>query len=441
MGVKHLEQIKSIVLFLLVVLSLILTFTIWSYTPNYQYIDETQVDRVTVGEQKKINDIIKPYRIVLREDGFWRGTVSTSSINKMMTSLSSWNASKLEFLQSNLTDGKINDMVRTNNRMTLFFSGEVPIKTFQSILHFEQDDLPNMTFDHLIIDWSKLDARNTLQLFLVSEKNRTLYSTTITISPNYFYSNIASATENSVAYNEIFRENELSLYVSGIDEKFTQFTYYIDDISPELFKEALFTDPSIAKKSVDSSDSEKYTDARSIMTVDKKNKTIHYVYPKTESFLEIPNSDLLYDSFDYVNDHGGFTGDYRYSYINVGRHITEYQLFMEGLPVFSSVTSTRISTTWGENQIFSYRRPYYLLDMDISEKKKVQLPSGLEMIELIKGSDIKMSSIDEILVGYYLVKNENELLHTLEPSWFIIQNGSWTRVTPELLGGVEDGLE
>ena len=76
--------------------------------------------------------------------------------------------------------------------------------------------------------------------------------------------------------------------------------------------------------------------------------------------------------------------------------------------------------------------------MDITSEKTIQtLPSGAELIQSIEN----LNEIDDIVVGYYLKKNENELLYTLEPNWFVIDNGSWTRVTTETIGGTGYGLE
>ncbi|CAM5506756.1 Regulatory protein YycH domain-containing protein OS=Lysinibacillus sphaericus OX=1421 GN=LS41612_00490 PE=4 SV=1 [Lysinibacillus sphaericus] len=39
---KYIEPVKSIVLFLLVMLSVVLTFIIWTYTPDYNVIEQTE---------------------------------------------------------------------------------------------------------------------------------------------------------------------------------------------------------------------------------------------------------------------------------------------------------------------------------------------------------------------------------------------------------------
>src|SRR5690606_38625063 len=109
----------------------------------------------------------------------------------------------------------------------------------------------------------------------------------------------------------------------------------------------------------------------------------------------------------------------------------------------STDTTTRITTTWGENQIFRYKRPYFLLDLDInSEKFERKLSSGLEVIEFIeKRKQLELNEVDDIILGYYLKQNDNNLLFTLEPSWFAVSQGSWIRITPDVLGGGNSGLE
>ncbi|RKQ16455.1 hypothetical protein D8M03_09710 [Lysinibacillus endophyticus] len=439
MGVKYVEQVKSIILTLLVGLSLILTFAIWSYTPPYQVIEESQVEQITIGEHKSIEDVIQPYRILLSQDNQFSGTISSTLIDNVMTTLSKVRATELDFIQSNLSDVKINSMVGANNRITLFFQSEVPINIFKSILEFTQSDLPEISFSHLVIDWGKFNQTNTLQLLFVSEQNRTLYTTDIALSNDYFNSTFNDLFKDAIKYEEITRNNKLSLYVPSNPVELAKYTYYIDEVSPERFKEILFKDTNIVKKNIESATSSKYTDAMSFMTSDTKTKIINYVYPTSESINDIKGSTLLQESFDFVNEHGGLTGDYRYVYRNVPKHITEYQLFLRGVPVFSSITSTRITTIWGDNQIFSYRRPYFKLDMAIPSERAVrQLPSGVEVSKWVQN----IQDIDDIIVGYYLTGSEiDEKLYTLEPGWFSIQDGSATRITPESLGGAGYGLE
>lgn len=55
-----------------------------------------------------------------------------------MNTLTDLSASNLIFMQSNLSEEEINSAIHTDNRMTLFFSYEVPMETFLSVLEFSK---------------------------------------------------------------------------------------------------------------------------------------------------------------------------------------------------------------------------------------------------------------------------------------------------------------
>ena len=433
MGVKHVEQIKSFVLFLLVFLSLILTFSIWNYTPDYQNIEDSQVEQITVGAKKELQDVLIPYRILSHQNGSFLGTTSSAAINRVMNAIKDMDALELRYLQGNLSEEKINNMVHSENQMTLFFPAEVPINVFRSVMKFNQSELPEIAFSHLLIDWSNLEQTNTLEISFISKEKQTLYSTVVAFDEQQFESTFMKAIQKSVPYQEIERPNNLSLYVPSNPVNLVQYTYYIDEISPETFKDILFNDANIVQKN---NDSNTYTDGMAMMTSDSGTKTINYVYPAEESIVEIKHSELIEDSYDFINEHGGLTGDYRYSDSNVPRPTIQYKLSLAALPVYSSTTSTRIVVTWGGNQVFEYKRPYY--SFGVSESSTRQLPSGVEIAETLK----TLQDIDDLILGYQLTPDPlKSKVYTLEPGWFIIRDGSGSRLSTELVGGTQYGLE
>lgn len=439
---KYYEQIKSIVLLLLVALSLFLTFRIWSYQPNYKIIEENQVVAKKIGKYKEIDQILLPYRLIVSENDKLYGNVSYKKLNEIMSTMSSWKPKGLDFEKNNLTYDDINNFISENKHITLFYSAEVPIKVFQSILNFSDSDITNITFDRLIIDWGNLNDSN-IKINFINTKNKTLYSTKVPIKESDFQDDVLRHLEDLDLYQEVKRIKKLSLYVPTEQVKLNQYTYYIDEVSPDMFRDILFNDPNIVKKNNESEDSLKYTDGMALMTVDTNSRIFNFVNPSSENISNISLAELWNNTFQFVNNHGGFNGDYRYASVNMEKHVIDYQLFMHGYPVFSSITSTQITATWGNNQIFRYKRPYFFLEMDISSEKKSELlHSGAKIIELVDETNkLQLSSIDDLVVGYYLVQNDNDLLYTLVPSWFAIIKGSWIRLSPQILGGVEYGLE
>ncbi len=437
---KYIEHIKSIVLFLLVSLSLLLTFMIWNYQPNYKTVEDEHVQQVSIGSKKAIEQVIKPYRILFRTDDKFTGSVSGTVIDSLMAMMPTMQAQNFTLINNNVSNEKINEMLRISERMTLFFPTEVPLPLFSSVLPFSED-LPETTFNRIIIDWSSLATTRQLQFLFISTENRTLYRSYVKVDEEVkLLKGFIDPALNFAQYEEFERPNSLSLYTMSEPIESVIYNYYIEESSLDLLKRVLFPDPNIVQRNIESTQSEKYTDGMSLMTVDRQSKMINYVYPAAESISDIPASLLLRDSFDFLNEHGGITADFRYSSMNNQKHVVEYQLFFQGLPVYSDDTLTRITTIWGDNRIFRYRRPYYSLE--VGENSVKELLSGPEIIEYIQHhKEYKMEDIKEIVVGYYLTQNQNKKSFALEPSWFVITKDGWTRVMPERVGGIEYGLE
>ena len=84
---KQVEIIKSIVLFLLIALSLTLTFSIWTYTPNYPTnIQKPTVD-ISISKRATIDDVIKPYKSIFRFEDSLTGTTDSAEIEHIIKAM------------------------------------------------------------------------------------------------------------------------------------------------------------------------------------------------------------------------------------------------------------------------------------------------------------------------------------------------------------------
>ena len=72
------EKVKSIILTVLVVMSIILTMNLWSYQPNVEKSgDRSMVKEVLLSEKKDIKDIVRIEQIIFNLEGNYYGTTST----------------------------------------------------------------------------------------------------------------------------------------------------------------------------------------------------------------------------------------------------------------------------------------------------------------------------------------------------------------------------
>ncbi|UZM99583.1 two-component system activity regulator YycH [Lysinibacillus sp. MHQ-1] len=75
----------------------------------------------------------------------------------------------------------------------------------------------------------------------------------------------------------------------------------------------------------------KYTDGMSLMTLDTNLKSLNYVYPAAESSIRIEPSKLLKDSFEFINEHGGFTADFRYASTSTNKKSNGLSIIFAGI--------------------------------------------------------------------------------------------------------------
>jgi len=178
------------------------------------------------------------------------------------------------------------------------------------------------------------------------------------------------------------------------------------------------------------------------MNIDTEKKMLKFVMPVAESQEQAIPSELLSNTIEFVNEHGGWTDEFRYMTMNpLSRHV-KFQLFLHGLPVYGETTSTEMTQVWGNHRILSYTRPYYTLDLPFPETDVKLLQSGVEIAEMLKQLETAdFNAIEELTPGYFMRRDSERRLFIMEPSWYYLVKGNWVRVSPEQLGGELIGLE
>jgi regulatory protein YycH of two-component signal transduction system YycFG len=443
MGLKYIEHAKSIFLALLIILSVTLTFTIWTYTPTYDTIESTPVVDILIAESNRIDDVIKPYKMIASRENNMTGSMEPFDLERVVNVMKGWDISDLTLEDTELTNEELNELVEANNRYTLFFPDVVPFPVYDNILPFSITNIPEDGFDRLIVNWNRSDNEQ-LKVYFASSKTKTLYSAVAkNVDLKLFDQKVVSSTLGFSKFTEIQRKRKLSLYVSAQDVESIRYTYYLKEIDPKRFQDALFSDPSLVRQSPVGTTNEEYSDGTSLMNVNVLERTLSFVNPSAETLVPASPSKLVFDSLDYINEHGGWTDEFRFVKLNPANQQIDYQLYLLGYPVFSTETSTKITAFWGESGIYNYLRPYYTLDLSLPFDTVIStLPSGEKASRVMKKmKDIDFSKVDELTPGYYLTRDDEKRLLILEPSWFYLSNNQWTRLSPEDLGGGQLGLE
>ena len=115
-------------------------------------------------------------------------------------------------------------------------------------------------------------------------------------------------------YNPYFQYkmgSNQTIYLPENETQLVSYQYFTTALNAEKLKDALFSDPSRVQKDVNTI-GEEYKDASNLMKVNNDSNMILYVDLAEEQTKTIDSKDLLHKSINFVNEHGGWTDNYRY---------------------------------------------------------------------------------------------------------------------------------
>lgn len=437
------ESIKSMILVVLILVSIIFTWNLWTYQPKFDLMESSNyVKEVTLREKKELQRIIQPDQILFHVNDQHFGTTNSDELNKMMKEIGKWSFYDVE----NHTDKVENmkELIHGNGKAEIIFPGEVPMDIYRNVLKFEEKKIPSFNFDRMIINVENASKEDGTVYFVSSEHQQVYISH---VSPSLlteFNRNFFKNADRLPRYFTFEAKDTRTIFIPEGKAEMMESKYLPVILNSEEFKEALFNDPRFVQRSL-LQQGEEYTDDSSKMTVRYDTNRLVYVNPTVETNYVENSYDLLMRSIDFINEHGGWTDTYRYVEKDEFSRSVTFRLYsMDGFPVFNERGMTEIQEVWGRDEINKYARPIISLELPLTtEMEKVTLPSGQEALAYIqKKKNFKPELLEALTLGYRMERDtdENKLV-LLEPAWFYRYNHVWQQITNDDLGGLPGGLE
>ncbi|MEH7074490.1 YycH family regulatory protein [Neobacillus drentensis] len=437
------ENIKSGILTFLVLVSILLTWNLWTYQPNYETMDKgNTVAEVTLSEKQEVQKIIRPDQVFFHDKGQHFGTNHASELEKVSAEINNWVFFDVKRYTDEVKDLK--KLMHGSGNTELVFPSEVPIELYRSVLNIEGKKIPSFNFNRIIINMGKSAKENGIVYFVSTENQQVYISHISSANLNNFNRNFYKKAAQYPRYFAYEASNKRTIFLPHTETDMTSYKYLPLTLDSEEFKEALFANPSFVEKSFVPS-GEEFTNASSKMTVNFESNILRYVNPTVEENFINSSYDLVKRSIDFVNEHGGWTDPYRYVEKNELNHSVTFRLYsMDGHPVFNGNGLAEISEVWGRDEIRNYTRPNISLELPLTtEMKKVTLSSGHAALNFLQNKkNFKSSLLEDIVLGYRMERdNDENRLIVLEPAWFYRYDHSWRQITMEDLGGMQHGLE
>jgi regulatory protein YycH of two-component signal transduction system YycFG len=448
MGMKYIEHIKTIALFLLIFLSLALTFSIWTFTPDYDEIDDTPTVEVALGESKTVEQVIKPHKVLFHGERATKGSVDQKQIEELLGTMKKWQINEIIEIQEDASAALLKTYMHDPNRAVIYYPSPLPFPVLGSILQITDESLLEASFDRIVLIWGEGDRPGMTLYFINSRSGRIHKGNVVSAELGQF---IPKIVEPALADFDTYITEEgvglMPIYLPEDEETVDTYRYLLEDIPDKKFVDGLFKNPNRVESSGDLANEEYSDESEALMKFDDSKKSIRYVQPQAQTSDPAIPSELIFDTADWINSHSGWTNDYRYFSMEPLNQRIDYRLYLNNLPVFSSALADSLELTWGIDgemeQIFRYYRPYYVLE-PLGEPQPVEVASGssaLHALSHMKG--LKPEAVTDVVLGYQMTRDakDPERLVILEPTWFYKANGKWAPLSAKELGGDQFGLE
>ena len=412
------ETVKSFILVVLIAISFLLSFILWSYQPNYDYLYSADyVNEVDIGgDERGKNELLKPNKIILREGEEATGFYDMVEQQQLFQSIKSWE----------LSDYKIKEVEgRPNNKnyVELIFPPKTPVELVSTIFTFrETPELPNWTFSRIFLRMN--EESNTLKLGILSDDQTKMMEATIDKTDAYDIIQSSFSNEEALASFVTLEEGDHVIYVKSGPVQLKEKTFVASKIKPDLFINALFTNPNLVTQNMKEA---YFTDGQRGMRIVQDGRLLQFINPLQEKFEHSSALELLEKSVNNINEHKGWTNNYYIESIRPDVSNIRYRLHYAGYPVYNYGNLTIIEQSWREQDLHEYNRPLVRIG-NLLNARDIELISGEELIAYLQtDNEMELDKIEDIELGYMLNFLEDDHSLTLEPQWSIYYEGQWTR--------------
>ncbi|SES34596.1 YycH family regulatory protein [Salisediminibacterium halotolerans] len=433
------EMIKTGVLWVLIVSSIVMTWMLWSYQPDYRSTneepDESYVEIEDIGESRSLSAVIHP-REVISHQGENIDYISSKD-NLYETVLDELQDVEIDYLvqRGNHNAPALDRSI--DNAIELIFDEAVPGEIMEEILTIEDNDLPLEQIDRLVAAENDSSVGAEVVLQFVDIEHEQIYEADTDISAGQL-DDIRESGEGASASAEprVFEEDPESefqqvRYVLTEELTVNQYTYETTDLSPQAFRQVLFSDPDFVEEYHQTGNENAYTDGNRMMHILDDGMILSFSQTDVHNGIRAGDDHIIDDTRSFVNGHSGWTDTFYwddFTEYDTEEHVS-YRMHVDGIPVMSSNTNQSeyymMEMERRGEDITEYTRPLYqLAEEPIDTETDRELAPFSEVETFIEENEsFAVDEVQDIQIGHYM--NRNRSFSAFEPSWFVLVRDRW----------------
>ncbi|GEN31204.1 regulatory protein YycH of two-component signal transduction system YycFG [Cerasibacillus quisquiliarum] len=427
------EVIKSYALFILVGLSLILTYNIWTYKPGFDvhYAEEERMyvpedDFFLAGDTLSLEDVIIPSTIIFHDQGKFFGFQEANDLKNIYREIGRWTI-------YDFSTGDSTGPPKHKRQIEIRYPTPLPMTIVPRLFTFDKGlkNLPSWSFNRIFMTFDKKQTMLKLHFMSIDGKQQA----TATIQQAEKYELLLNYMENKKTLEEYIpfqAKSDWYIYIPSGSVKKAKKSFSVDvealNRAPNKLINALFSDPSLVTRNLTKENIANYTDGRQQLQIDSQRLNMEFTNPSQTQVKDSLNSiELIERTVIDINEHKGWTGEFHLESIDTADQKITFLMYQNGEPILGS-NRTTIEVERRKQDLFKYERPLFQIS-DLIVEEMTELPSGEKIIQLINQSQYNLKDIQDIRIGYHLkFQDRSSYIFTLEPAWFMKYNNTWVEI-------------
>lgn len=293
-----LETIKSYILTVLVGVSLLLTFALWSYQPEYPTVKtEEFVDSVDLGgDQETTQGLIEPKSIIFENNNnsYFSFTEETDR-KTLYEDMQEW------VLYEFQTDN-VSERPSEKNQLEIIFPEPLSMELAGDLFTFNEDVfLPDWKFDRLFITFNS----NSSSLNIIFRSADGQQQATAVVNNPDKYEKLWNYLTTYEGLSEYLRVDLAGppIYIPKNNVVVPSRSIAVRDINSNLMIDALFNNTDIVRGTQVNENEFYYTDStRGIMRIYQNGRTMEFQNPIQSPYEQMSQNDLIERSKTNINE-------------------------------------------------------------------------------------------------------------------------------------------
>lgn len=430
------ELIKSIVLAILVLSSIVLTVMIWNFSPDLTDADNVHTKDATeaIGTRydKAFNQVVTPLQLVHIENDDIKGMPANKDVNALMTVFQKHRIIEVEDIQN---DDVVLLRDLSEHFVVLDYPSDIPLSMYlNEVIEIPAKVPTNFKFNRLILD---VDDAQHVVIYAMQANHQRAIKLETNLNTKYVQQRIQKMKADMEPYSDVVTNRSTInkatyLYALKAPTNLKTYRTIFNRINVEDLNAILFDNTPIVRTT--NSGNTTYNNNTGVVNYNANRETYDYTNLSEDEHNTRNMNVNLPRAFDFINKHGGFTDDFRLFSADSDHGYIIYQMFLNGRPIFYPNQLNEIRVLWGERGLYEYSRGLLKTNVTIDNGEKPESLPDLEDVRSVLASkgDIDFTKVQQMVIGYRMnpIKGPENSIEIQEgsqfiPTWYIQYDHEW----------------